>query len=72
MDNLDTDVSDVINVVIILSKYFIHTYKWKNTTPLFPVFLNYCVDYFKSLKYVSNLNKKNAMIYQNIAKSLLF
>uniref|UniRef100_A0A3B3HKX7 Reverse transcriptase domain-containing protein n=1 Tax=Oryzias latipes TaxID=8090 RepID=A0A3B3HKX7_ORYLA len=72
MENLDPGISDVINVVIILCKHFIHLCKWKNTCPLFSIFLNYFSDYYKCLKCIPNKNKKTTVIYQNISKVLLF
>ena len=72
MDNLDKNISDTVNFVIMMGKYFIHTCKWKSTTPLFAVFLNNFSEYFKSLKCTSNLNRKSSVIYDCIKRSLLF
>lgn len=72
MDNLDLIISDAVNFVIVMGKYFIHTCKWKNTTPIFTVFNNYFVDYFRSLKCIFNLGKKALRVVEAVKKSLLF
>lgn len=72
MDNLDSEISDVVSFVIVLCKYFFHSCKWKNASPMFTVFLNYFCHYFKSLKLISNMNKKTAVLYCKITKHLLF
>ncbi|KAL4000493.1 26S proteasome regulatory subunit N3 [Sarotherodon galilaeus] len=72
MDNLDSEISDVVNFVIVLCKFFIHVCKWKNASPIFTVFLNYFCQYFKSLKLISTMNKKTAVLYSKITKYLLF
>lgn len=72
MDNLDSKVSDNINFVIVMGKFFIHTCKWKNSTPVFAAFLNYFTEYFRSLRCARGLNRKALRIYDSIKESLLF
>lgn len=71
MDNLDFNISEAVNLVIVLGKYFIHTCKWKNTTPVFTVFKHYFVDYFRSLKCIFNLCKKELRVVDAVEKYLL-
>ncbi|XP_054865756.1 uncharacterized protein LOC129348729 [Amphiprion ocellaris] len=72
MDNLDLTISDTVNFVIVMGKFFIHTCKWRSSTPIFAVFLNYFSEYFKSLKFACDINRKSSVLYNSIKRSLLF
>lgn len=39
-DNLTKEISDKVNIIIIMGKYHIHSCKWKNQKPSLTWFIN--------------------------------
>ena len=70
LDNLDSNVSDCVNLVFMLGKYHIHCSKWCGSSPNFIVFMSSFTKYFQSLKLIKN--KKAVKMYECICKALLF
>ena len=40
MDNIDSSVSDLVNMIILMGKYHIHCSKWRCSKPSFVWFIN--------------------------------
>ena len=54
VDNLKADISDMINIIILMGKYHIHCCKWRNGKPSFDWFLNDFKLFFLSLKKIDS------------------
>lgn len=72
MDNLDAGISDNVNLVIIFSKFQIHSCEWNGFTPCFTLFTNYYANHFTLLKCMEKLEKKAKKLRTSIFKFLLF
>lgn len=68
MDNLNTSVSDMINIILLLGKYHLHCSKWRNSKPSFNWFLNDFKLFFLSLKkmHSSRIAKKISIDFSNL------
>ncbi len=57
-DSVPSKISDLINIVIILGKYHLHSCKWRNKPPSVIWFRNEINKYLSSLKLLENGNRK--------------
>lgn len=56
-DNFDTKISHMVNLIIILGKYHIHTCKWEGNTPSCTAFIQNFALYYKSVKSMKKMNR---------------
>lgn len=70
--DLNSSFSDVVNFVLLMGKYHIHTCKWKKCKPSFNIFLCEFVKMFQSLKCLKKLNRKSEKLCFSLSKYLLF
>lgn len=71
MDKLNADKSDIVNLVILLGKYHIHSCKWISNSLFFTVFLQNFANNLKSQKCIERKNRKAKRLYTSISKSFL-
>lgn len=68
-DNLKSNISDMINIIILMGKYHIHCTKWRNSKPSFLWFIHDFKLFFLSLKKLHSSKRK---ICRDISEFLLF
>lgn len=71
MDNLDSSISDLLNMIILLGKYHIHCCKWRSSKPSFVWFINDFKLFVSSLKKIQSTKIARKMC-SVISKKLLF
>lgn len=71
IDNLDSPISDLVNIIIILGKYHLHCSKWRGGKPSFPRFINEFKSFFLSPRKIQSGNM-SIKICNDISKWLLF
>ena len=72
MDNLEKNISDTVNLIILMGKYHIHCCRWNKTTPSFSIFIKFFTKYFQSLKMMVNINKRSIKLRKSLSNYLLF
>jgi len=70
--DLNLHFIDVVNFVLLMGKYHIHTCKWKKCKPSFNIFLCDFIQMFQSFKYFKKRNRKFETLCLSLSKYLLF
>ena len=71
MDDVDSSVLDLVNIIILMGKYHIHYSKWRSSKPSFVWFMNDFKLFFSSMKKIKSSVIARKMC-SNTSQKLLF